>query len=120
MSDTLGREFYEHGARAGRGYRGGYRLGRLKSAKGGAITFAVPQMADRTEPFCPKIREVISGRSEELERLAIERYARGLSTRGIEAGFRDESWQTLAVADGRVPGAVMKLMFAALLRASES
>jgi putative transposase len=38
-----------------------------------------------------KIREVISGRSEQLERLAIEMYARGLSTRDIEAAFRDES-----------------------------
>ncbi|MGE5101247.1 MAG: transposase [Deltaproteobacteria bacterium] len=34
---------------------------------------------------------MISGRSEELERLAIEMYARGLSTRDIEAAFRDET-----------------------------
>jgi putative transposase len=90
VTDALGRDFYEHGAKAGSGYRNGYRPGRLKSAEG-AIEFAVPQVADRAEPFRSKIREVINGRSEQLERLAIEMYARGLSTRDIEAAFRDES-----------------------------
>ena len=90
VSDALGREFYEHGAKSGGGYRNCYRLGRLKSAEG-AIDYAVPQVSDRAEPFRSKIREVISGRSEELERLAIEMYARGLSTRDIEAAFRDET-----------------------------
>jgi len=94
VSDALGREFYEHGAKSGGGYRNGYRLGRLKSAEG-AIEYAVPQVADRTEPLRSKIREVISGRSEELERLAIEMYARGLSTRDIEAAFRDETGATV-------------------------
>jgi len=90
VTDALGRDFYEHGAKSGSGYRNGYRLGRLKSAEG-AIEYAVPQVADRAEPFRSRIREVISGRSEQLERLAIEMYARGLSTRDIEAAFRDES-----------------------------
>ena len=90
VTDTLGREFYRHGARPGSGYRNGYRTGRLKSAEG-SIEYAVPQVADRSEPFRSKIREVISGRSEQLEHLAIEMYARGLSTRDIEAAFRDET-----------------------------
>ena len=90
VTDTLGREFYQHGARPGSGYRNGYRTGRLKSAEG-AIEYAVPQVADRSEPFRSMIREVISGRSEQLEHLAIEMYARGLSTRDIEAAFRDET-----------------------------
>ncbi|MGE5101246.1 MAG: transposase, partial [Deltaproteobacteria bacterium] len=30
VSDALGREFYEHGATLGSGYRNGYRRGRLK------------------------------------------------------------------------------------------
>jgi putative transposase len=90
VSDALGREFYQHGAKPGSGYRNGYRSGRIKSAEG-AIEYAVPQVADRSEPFRSKIREVISGRSEQLEHLAIEMYARGLSTRDIEAAFRDES-----------------------------
>ena len=51
----------------------------------------MPQVADWAERFRSQIRAVISGRSEELERLAIEMYARGLSRRDIEAAFRDES-----------------------------
>jgi putative transposase len=32
--DAVGRDYYEHGAQAGRGYRNGYRTGRLKTAEG--------------------------------------------------------------------------------------
>jgi len=87
--DALGSGYYEHGA-GRRGYRNGYRLGKVKSAEG-QIEFAVPQLADTTEPFRSQIREVIRGRTEELERLAVEMYARGLSVRDIEAAFTDES-----------------------------
>ncbi|MGH8631884.1 MAG: IS256 family transposase, partial [Burkholderiales bacterium] len=41
--------------------------------------------------FRSKIRDVIRGRTEELERVAIEMYARGLSVRDIEAAFTDTS-----------------------------
>lgn len=87
--EVLGRGYYEHGAQ-GRGYRNGYRTGRVKSAEG-AIEFAVPQVSDTAEPFRSKIREVIRGRTEELERVAVEMYARGLSVRDIEAAFTDAS-----------------------------
>jgi hypothetical protein len=55
------------------------------------IEFAVPQVSDTAEPFRSPIRQVIRGRTEELERLAVEMYARGLSVRDIEAAFTDES-----------------------------
>ncbi|MGH7947387.1 MAG: IS256 family transposase [Opitutaceae bacterium] len=87
--DALGRGYYEHGSE-GRGYRNGYRTGRVKSAEG-SIEFAVPQVADTAEPFRSKIRDVIRGRTEELERVAVEMYARGLSVRDIEAAFTDAS-----------------------------
>lgn len=85
----LGRGYYEHGAGA-RGYRNGYRMGKMKTAEG-VIEFAVPQVSDTAEPFRSQIRQVIRGRSEELERLAVEMYARGLSVRDIEAAFTDEA-----------------------------
>ena len=88
-ADALGRGYYEHGS-SGRGYRNGYRLGRVKTAEG-EIEFGVPQLSDTVEPFRSKIRELIRGRTEELERLAVEMYARGLSVRDIEAAFTDES-----------------------------
>ncbi|MDA8108384.1 MAG: IS256 family transposase, partial [Betaproteobacteria bacterium] len=88
-TDALGRGYYERGEPR-RGYRNGYRPGRVKSAEG-EIEFAVPQVADTAEPFRSQIREVIRGRTEALERLAVEMYARGLSVRDIEQAFTDES-----------------------------
>jgi hypothetical protein len=90
---ALGSGYYEHGADR-RGYRNGYRLGRVKSAEG-EIEFALPQLADMAEPFRSRIREVLRGRTEELERLAVEMYARGLSVRDIEAAFTDEAGRCL-------------------------
>ena len=90
-SDALGRGYYTRGAAPGSGYRNGYRTGRLKSAEG-AIEYSAPQIADRAEPFRSRLRQAVRGREkrEELEALAVEMYARGLSTRDIEAVFADE------------------------------
>jgi putative transposase len=84
--DALGRAYYARGARPGAGYRNGYRRDRVPSAEG-AIEYSAPQIADREEPFRSRIREVVRGRTEQLESLAVEMYARGLSTRDIEAVF---------------------------------
>jgi hypothetical protein len=46
-------------------------------------------------PFRSRLREIIRGRSEEREALAVEMYARGLSTRDIEALFADDRGQSL-------------------------
>ena len=73
--DALGRGYYARGAMPGTGYRNGYRSGRVKSAEG-AIEYSAPQIADRAERF--RSRVVVRGRSEELEALAVEIYARGL------------------------------------------
>jgi transposase-like protein len=92
--DALGRDYYARGAVPGAGYRNGYRRGRLKTAEG-AIEYSAPQIADRAEPFRSKIRKALGKRSERLERLAVEMYARGLSTRDIEALFADEAGRSL-------------------------
>lgn len=94
VDDALGRGYYESGAAAGGGYRNGYRRDKLKSAEG-RIEYAVPQVSDRAEPFRSRIRAILRGRTEELERLAVEMYARGLSTRDIEAAFSDASGRSL-------------------------
>jgi putative transposase len=82
--------YYENGAEPGRGYRNGHRHGRLRTAEG-AIEFGVPQVADREEPSASRVRPGLAGRTAELEQPALEMYARGLSTRDIEAAFRDAS-----------------------------
>jgi putative transposase len=92
--DALGRGYYARGGAPEAGYRNGYRRGRLKTAEG-AVEYSAPQIADRAEPFRSKIRAILGGRTEELESLAVEMYARGLSTRDIEAMFADATGKPL-------------------------
>ena len=90
VADTVGRGYSENGAPPSAGYRNGYRRGRLATAEG-PIEYGVPQVADRAEPFASRVRAGVARRTAELERLAVEMFARGLSTRDIEAAFRDAS-----------------------------
>jgi len=92
--DGVGREYYEHGAAAGQGYRNGTRAGRLKTAEG-FIEYSAPQIAGRDTPFRSEIRDHLQGRTQALEDLAVEMLARGLSVRDIEDAFRDETGRLL-------------------------
>lgn len=92
--DAVGRDYYEHGAAPGSGYRNGYRPGRLKTAEG-AMDYSAPQVAGKPEPYHSAIREHLKGQTQALEDLAIELLARGLSVRDIEDAFRDESGRLL-------------------------
>lgn len=94
VAEAIGRGYYKAGAAPGTGYRNGYRRGRLRTAEG-AIEYGVPQVADRPEPFVSRVRAGLAGRTAELERLAVEMYARGLSTRDVEAAFRDATGASL-------------------------
>src|SRR5262252_4817984 len=92
--DTIGRDYYEHGAQPGQGYRNGHRTGRLKTAEG-LMEYSAPQIAGRAEPFRSAIREHLKGHTQGLEDLAIEMLARGLSVRDIEDAFKDENGRLL-------------------------
>jgi putative transposase len=94
VAEAVGRGYYDGGAAPGAGYRNGYRRGRLRSAEG-AIEYGVPQVADRAEPFGSCLRAGLAGRTAELEHIAVEMYARGLSTRDVEAAFRDVTGASL-------------------------
>lgn len=95
VGDFLGRGFYQReGGEQVRGYRNGYRSADLDSAEG-KIEFAVPQVSDTDQPYQSRIRQHIQGRSEQLEQVATEMFARGLSTRDIEATFTDEDGNKL-------------------------
>ena len=94
--DVLGRDYYEHGAAPGQGWRNGVRTGCLKTAEG-FVDYSAPQVAGREEPFRSQIRENLKGRTEALEDLAVELLARGLSVRDIADAFRDETgWLLLS------------------------
>jgi transposase-like protein len=94
VSDAIGRERYERSEGRSSGYRNGYRTGKVKTAEG-IVEYAAPQVRDTAEPFVSAIREALGGRTEALEQLAVELYARGLSTRDIEDTFTDESGRRL-------------------------
>ena len=94
VADILGRERYARGDGKKSGYRNGYRTGKVKTAEG-AVDYSAPQVRETPEPFVSRVRAALSGRTQELERLAVELYAHGLSTRDIEDTFTDETGQRL-------------------------
>lgn len=91
--DLLGRDHYDR--RDGRaGYRNGYREARLRTAEG-EVEFAVPQVRDIDNAAIAAVKDRLKGRTEDLEHLALEMYARGCSTRDIEAAFRGDDGRML-------------------------
>lgn len=75
-------------------YRNGYETGRMLIGEG-AIEVQRPQVRGGAEPYRSRIWELVGGRSAEVERLVVEMYARGLSTRDIEDLFRGEDGAVL-------------------------
>jgi len=92
--DVLGRGHYERRSEGDQGYRNGYREGRLKTSEG-EVRFAVPQLREADATDVAALRDRVSGRTERLERLALEMYARGCSVRDIEEVFRDAEGKCL-------------------------
>lgn len=94
VSDRLGRGYYQRGPDEALGHRNGYRTGRLKTAEG-EVEYSVPQVRGLKESFQSRIRPELGKRTEALEDLAVEMYARGLSTRDIEAALCDDKGRSL-------------------------
>jgi putative transposase len=89
QEDFLGRGHYERRHDASpRGLRNGYEEAAIKTAEGEAAV-RVPQVRDADEPYRSKLMDFLDGNSDVLERLVVEMYARGLSTRDVEDCFRD-------------------------------
>ena len=94
VEERLGRGYYERGDASAEGHRNGYRTGRLATAEG-EVEYSVPQVRGLEEPFRSRLRPELGKRTEALEDLAVEMYARGLSTRDIEAALCDEKGRSL-------------------------
>lgn len=92
--DLLERDYYERRQEDTKGYRNGYRESRLKTSEG-EVEYAVPQVRDTSSEPISELRSALSGKTEELERLALEMFARGCSYRDIEATFRGEDGRSL-------------------------
>lgn len=83
VTEALGREPYQRRQADAQGYRNGYKARRLDTAEG-RLAVDVPQVRDTAEPFQSALWQTIKRRTEVLERLVVEMYVRGLSTRDIE------------------------------------
>lgn len=96
LTDFLGRGHYERREREEdfRGYRNGYEPGRVRTAEGEIPVF-VPQARDTKERYHSVLLKFLSQNTDVLERLVVEMYTRGLSTRDIEDAFRDATGECI-------------------------
>jgi transposase-like protein len=96
VADHLGRGHYERrkNTQEHLGYRNGYRQAGVDTAEG-RIPLQVPQVRQSPEPYQSKLMRFLRGNSDVLERLALEMYTRGLSTRDIEDAFREATGDML-------------------------
>lgn len=92
--DLLDRDYYERRTAGQHGSRNGYRAGRLATAEG-EVRYAVPQVRDVAADLVAAVRSRLAGRTEEVERLGLELFARGCSTRDIEELFRGPDGRSL-------------------------
>jgi transposase-like protein len=87
QTDFIGRERYVR--TPGHGKRDGYIPAHLDTAEG-RLGVQVPQVREAETPYRSQLYAFLRGHSDVVERLAIEMWARGLSTRDVEAAFTDE------------------------------
>ena len=88
VSEYIGRAYYEQGE-VRNGHRNGYKDAHLRTAEK-KLLIERPQVTDSEESFHSKFWKHIKGNTEQLEKIAVEMYARGCSTRDIEELLKDE------------------------------
>lgn len=96
VTDYLGREPYQRRKphQEARGYRNGYEVGRIRTSEG-EVSVQVPQVRAAGETYRSRLMGALRGHSAVLERLAVEMYARGLSTRDIEEALEQATGERL-------------------------
>lgn len=92
VDDFLGRKRYEHTTTEEtlRGYRNGYYDRFIKSAEG-RYHVQHPRVRNSRVPFVSRVLSSFKNMHEGLNRLAVEMYVRGLSTRDIEQTLTDQN-----------------------------
>jgi putative transposase len=98
QADFLGRSRYERTPQA-RGHRNGYAQAALKTAEG-RLDVALPQVRGAEQPLRSRLMAFLGEHTDLRERLAVEMYARGLSTRDVEAAFTDSTGAPLLSKSG--------------------
>ena len=89
VEEYLERGYYER-KKNGKGYRNGYKPSKIKT-ENRIMEIEKPQVSDTKEKFHMRTWDHIREIPEELERLSIEMYARGCSTRDIEEILKDKN-----------------------------
>ncbi len=77
-----------------RGYRNGYQESTILTHSG-RLRLKRPRIRQNSEPFVRSIFERITELEENLKKLILESYVRGLSTRDIEETFQDKDGKPL-------------------------
>ena len=103
VCEALGRDKSQRRQDGQAGYRNGYKSRELRTGEG-AIEVNLPQVRGLEEPYRSLIWQGLGKRSVNLEKLALEMYARGLSTRDIEDLLKElsEDGQTMLLSRSSV------------------
>jgi transposase-like protein len=106
VSDYLGRGWYERQTDEGseterdfRGYRNGYTDKRIRGREG-ILNIKRPRIRDSEEPYESRILSKLDIMEERLNRMALEMYVRGLSTRDIEETLTDTNGKPIISRSG--------------------
>jgi putative transposase len=95
QADFLGgRGHYQRREEGQRGFRNGCEPRRIRNAEG-PLSVQLPQARGARRPFRSALMSFLEGNSDVLDRLVVEMYARGMSTRDIEDAFRDVTGELL-------------------------
>lgn len=92
--EFVGRGYYERSEEKEGVHRNGYEPYRIKTGEG-KITVYKPQVRNSEEPFQSRLGAFLKGNSDVLEKLALEMYARGLSTRDIEDALQEATGEVV-------------------------
>ena len=93
VQEYIGQAYYKHGETRN-GHRNGYENSDLKTAEG-RLTIERPQVRGGEAPFESNTWNNLKKKTEQLEKMAVEMYVRGCSTRDIEDLLRDEQGRIL-------------------------
>lgn len=97
VSEYLGRSWYARQDKEQEdfnGYRNGYQDYTLKT-KAGRMEIRKPRVRGTNQPYRSRIAESLDTLFDDLKRMVLEGYVRGLSTRDIEETFVDQNGKAL-------------------------
>jgi len=95
-TEHLGREPYERNSEMAyyQGHRNGYEPRKMKTTEG-KVNVHVPQIRGGEEPYRSKLTSFLKNNTDVMNKLVVEMYVRGLSTRDIEQALETSTGEKL-------------------------